>query len=112
LRRELFGRGLRYRVQRSVFDPRRRHDIVFGPSKVVVEVRGCYWHGCAEHGTTPKANATWWTEKLAANRLRDDNTRSRLTAAGWELIEVWEHEDSADAADRVQRAVFGRRAER
>jgi DNA mismatch endonuclease, patch repair protein len=28
-RRELHGRGLRYRIQRPIFDRRRKHDIVF-----------------------------------------------------------------------------------
>jgi DNA mismatch endonuclease (patch repair protein) len=88
-----------------VFDARRRHDIVFSRAKVVVEVRGCYWHGCPEHGTTPKSNAAWWSEKLATNRRRDDDTRRRLNEEGWLIVEVWEHEDPIEAADRVQNAL-------
>lgn len=102
LRQELFHRGLRYRVNVSVFDRRRRHDIVFTKAKVVVEVRGCYWHRCPQHGTMPKANADWWAEKLAANRLRDADSARRLGKAGWVLVVVWEHEDPIKAADRVE----------
>lgn len=105
LRQELHRRGLRYRVHAPVFDARRRHDIVFSRAKVVVEVRGCYWHGCPEHGTTPKSNAAWWSEKLATNRRRDDDTRRRLNEEGWLIVEVWEHEDPIEAADRVQNAL-------
>ena len=107
LRKELHGRGLRYRLHVTVVDRRRRHDIVFTKPKVVVEVRGCFWHGCPEHGTSPKANASWWAEKLATNRRRDEDTALRLAEAGWTLVVVWEHEDAVVAADRVAAAIEG-----
>ncbi|MCI4656879.1 very short patch repair endonuclease [Cryobacterium sp. ZS14-85] len=25
---------------------------------------GCFWHGCPEHGTHPRANADRWAVKL------------------------------------------------
>lgn len=106
LRRELHRRGLRYRVDRVLLtNSRRRHDIVFSGSRVVVEVLGCYWHACPEHGTQPKANAAWWAEKLAMNQARDGDTEIRLRATGWKLLVVWEHEDPVEAADRVEAAV-------
>jgi DNA mismatch endonuclease (patch repair protein) len=111
LRRELHRRGLRYRLQRRVLpDVRRTADIVFGPARVVVDVRGCYWHGCAEHGTRPRVNNAYWDAKLARNRARDVDTEQRLRAAGWSVVVVWEHEDPRSAADRVQAAVEARRA--
>lgn len=110
LRRELHRRGLRYRVQRRVLpNVRRTADIVFGPARVVVDVRGCYWHGCAQHGTRPRANAGYWELKLARNRARDADTEARLRAAGWAVVVVWEHEDVVAAADRVQGTVEHRR---
>ncbi len=108
LRRELHRRGLRYRLHVPVVDKRRRHDIVFTRAKVVVEVRGCFWHGCPQHATSPKANAAWWRDKLVANRVRDEDTARRLKEAGWKLVVVWEHDDPFQAADRVQRAVVAR----
>lgn len=101
LRRELHRRGLRFRVHLPVFDGRRKHDVVFRGQKVVVEVRGCFWHGCPEHGTSPKANADWWADKLATNRRRDADTARCLTEAGWRLVVVWEHESPSVAADHV-----------
>lgn len=106
LRRELHRRGLRYRVDYKVLsEGRRRHDIVFPRARLVVEVRGCFWHCCPEHGSAPKANSAWWREKLARNVARDDETRSLLVAAGWRLVVIWEHDDSLSAADRVEGAL-------
>jgi DNA mismatch endonuclease, patch repair protein len=105
LRRELHRRGLRYRLHVPVVDRRRRHDIVFMSAKVVVDVRGCFWHGCPEHGTAPKSNAAWWADKLAANRRRDEDTGRKLADAGWTLLVAWEHENPGIVADRVQTAV-------
>lgn len=106
LRRELHRRGLRYRVDRSVLvGSRRRHDIVFGPARVVVEVRGCYWHACPEHGSTPKHNAAWWAEKLASNVRRDADTAETLAEAGWLLVVVWEHDNPITAASEVEAVV-------
>ncbi|WP_083459926.1 very short patch repair endonuclease [Jiangella muralis] len=111
LRRELHRRGLRYRVQRRLLPGvRRTADIVFGPAKVVVDVRGCWWHACPEHGTTARHNADWWRQKLARNVARDAETESALRAAGWEVIVVWEHENPSDAAARVAVLVRQRNA--
>jgi len=105
LRRELHRRGLRYRVQYSIVDRRRRHDIVFTRARVVVEVRGCFWHACPTHGTFPKANAQWWADKLQGNRERDQRTDDLLRQAGWTVVIVWEHENAEGAAERVATAI-------
>ena len=77
-----------------------RHRVHRAP--VIVEVKGCFWHGCPEHGTRPKANAEWSAEKLEANRRRDEDSARRLTSSGWTLRAVWEHEDPQGAADRIE----------
>jgi DNA mismatch endonuclease (patch repair protein) len=87
---------------------RRRGDIVFTRARVAVFVDGCFWHGCAEHGTWPKQNAEWWRAKITANRNRDRDTDRRLRDAGWAVIRVWEHEAAPTAADRVELALAGR----
>ena len=110
LRSELHRRGLRFRVHRRV-EPALRAtvDIAFGPAAVAVFVDGCFWHRCPEHATRPKANGTWWEEKLAANVERDRRTDEALRERGWTVIRVWEHETPDAAADRIERAVrFGR----
>lgn len=102
LRRELWRRGLRYRLDRAVLPGlRRRPDIVFGPRRVAVFVDGCFWHSCPDHATIPKANRDWWLAKLQRNVERDRDTDQRLEDAGWVVIRVWEHEDARTAADLI-----------
>lgn len=72
-------------------------------------VDGCFWHGCPEHASWPKANATFWREKIDANRKRDLDTNEQLEATGWTALRVWEHEDVEEAADRVERLIRSRR---
>jgi DNA mismatch endonuclease (patch repair protein) len=109
LRRLLHAHGLRYRVHvRPVPHIRRTADIVFRPSRVAVMVDGCFWHGCPDHGTWPKANAAWWRDKIERNRHRDAETGELLAQVGWLVIRVWEHEDAQSAALRVAAAVTDR----
>jgi DNA mismatch endonuclease (patch repair protein) len=75
--------------------------------RIVVEVRGCFWHGCPDHSTQPKHNAEWWSAKIASNRTRDADSADRLRLAGWLLVEVWEHEDMKSAARRISDLVHG-----
>ena len=109
VRRLLHARGLRYRVDRPPLQGlRRRADLVFTRAKVAVYVDGCFWHGCPDHGNRPRANAEWWSAKLAANRARDEDTDRKLSLAGWAVVRAWEHEDPAVVADTVQGLVRAR----
>ncbi|QII08615.1 very short patch repair endonuclease [Rhodococcoides fascians A25f] len=103
LRRALHRRGLRYFVDRAPLKGmRRRADLVFPRRKVAVYVDGCFWHSCPVHATKPRNNAQWWADKLAANVARDRDTDEKLLAEGWRVVRIWEHEDPAIAADRVE----------
>lgn len=111
LRSQVHGLGLRYRVDAPpLAGLRRRADLVFRSSRVAVFVDGCFWHGCPVHGSQPKANAEWWSAKLARNRSRDRQTDRALRRAGWSVVRVWEHEDPSKAAARVARVVSRRRS--
>jgi DNA mismatch endonuclease (patch repair protein) len=97
LRRELHRMGLRYRVdERPLPGIRRRADVTFRSARVAVFVDGCFWHGCPEHGTSPKANAQWWRDKIDRNRARDVDTDRRLAEAGWRVVRLWEHDVKRD----------------
>lgn len=109
LRSELHRRGLRFHVDRALPDTRRRADLVFPRLELAVFVDGCFWHGCPEHGTWPKANAAWWRTKIRANADRDKDTDRELSSRGWSVVRVWEHESPIHAADRVEQAVHDRR---
>ena len=107
LRRELHRRGRRFHVDRAPLTGlRRRADLVFPRYKVAVYVDGCFWHCCPRHATQPKHNAAWWAAKLATNVARDRDTDTRLGAAGWVIVRVWEHQKPADAADLVEHALM------
>lgn len=84
---------------------RRKADVVFTRARIAVFMDGCYWHGCRDHATAPKANRGWWAAKLDATRARDRDTDARLASAGWHVIRAWEHEDPAVVAERVERQV-------
>ncbi|MGW1490729.1 very short patch repair endonuclease [Streptomyces sp. NPDC002402] len=105
VRKLLHASGLRYRVNVPVPGMRRRTiDIVFGPAKVAVFLDGCFWHGCPQHATQPKANAEWWRTKLDKNMARDRETTQHLEAEGWTVLRFWEHEDPATVARVVAQA--------
>jgi DNA mismatch endonuclease (patch repair protein) len=107
LRSTLHRRGLRYRCDVRLDLPgiRVRPDIVFRRQRVTVFVDGCFWHGCPEHGSAPRANGDYWRAKLEGNRRRDARTDAALVAAGWTVVRIWEHEDVDDAADRIVAAL-------
>ncbi len=108
LRRELYRRGLRYRVNL----PGRpgTPDVVFTRAKVAVFVDGCFWHCCPLHGSQPKTNESWWRRKLDANVERDRRKDAELEDLGWLPVHVWEHEDSSEAASRIYELWSTRRA--
>jgi DNA mismatch endonuclease, patch repair protein len=102
LRSALHRMGLRFRVHRRP-EPaiNCRADILFSGAKLAVFVDGCFWHGCPQHRTTPRANRRFWLEKIAANRRRDARSARRIRSAGWTVIRVWEHETSQRAGRRI-----------
>jgi DNA mismatch endonuclease (patch repair protein) len=100
LRRELHRRGMRFRVNYRVLPG--RPDIAFTRVRLAVFVDGCFWHLCPVHAVLPKNNAQWWQNKLHRNVERDREKDAALAEIGWEVIHIWEHEGSAEAADAVQ----------
>lgn len=109
LRSALHAMGLRYRVcRRPLPQLRRTVDVVFGPSRVAVEVRGCFWHGCPLHYREPQRNGAYWQAKVQRTMARDAEIEAALAAQDWELIVVWEHDSVADAAELIRQVVTKR----
>ena len=103
VRHALHAAGLRYRVTWPVPEQRRRTiDVAFTRARLAVYIDGCFWHGCPIHGTSPKANAAWWAEKIAANRARDRDVAAQLAALGWTVMRFWEHEDPEEVARQIR----------
>jgi DNA mismatch endonuclease, patch repair protein len=106
LRRELHARGLRYRIHCAPHsEVRSTADVVFPRARLAVYVDGCFWHGCPEHAVAPKRNGDFWRTKLQANVDRDRRNEAQLTARGWTVLRIWEHEDPAIAADAVEKVL-------
>jgi DNA mismatch endonuclease, patch repair protein len=107
LRRELFKRGLRYRVGLPIVLPDRRvrPDVVFTRRRVAVFLDGCFWHACPTHGRMPTDPTGYWAVKLARNVDRDAAVTAGLRAAGWTVARIWEHTPIAEAADLVEVAL-------
>lgn len=103
LRRELHAGGLRYRV------PRRGGDVAFSGLRVAAFVDGCFWHGCPEHATWPKANTDFWRSKILANKERDLDTDPRRRENGWVVVRAWAHEAPGAVASGVVGLVRSRR---
>jgi len=82
-------------------DLARTADIVFRRARVAVFVDGCFWHGCPQHFVAPRTNANYWGPKIERNHQRDLVVNRTLTAAGWTVLRVWEHEDVAAAASNL-----------
>lgn len=102
LRKELWSRGLRYRIHSKVIG---KPDLVFIGAKVAVFVDGCYWHGCPKHFVQPKSNTLFWENKINKNIERDKKVTQQLEAKGWRVIRIWEHEIKQDLDGCVRRVM-------
>ena len=92
VRRTLHAQGFRYRlhVRKLAGTP----DIVFPSRRKVIFVNGCFWHShsCKFGRVCPKTNAEFWATKRNRTVERDDQNRSTLETAGWNVLTVWECE--------------------
>lgn len=101
LRRQLFSRGLRYRLHDKQLPG--RPDLVFPLARVVVFVDGDFWHGQGwrERGLSGfeeqfPSNREFWVRKIRRNVERDIEVNKMLTDQGWKVLRVLESEVRAD----------------
>ena len=92
LRKALFARGFRYRVNDKRLPG--KPDIVLPKYKTIIFIHGCFWHGHddCKYAYTPKSNIEFWVNKITSNAKRDKVNIEKLTALGWNVITVWECE--------------------
>lgn len=90
VRKYLFSRGLRFRVQVRKLPG--NPDIVLSKYKTVIFVNGCFWHGHegCKYYRLPKSNVEFWEQKIKNNVARDVRNEEQLKSLGWRVIRVWE----------------------
>lgn len=95
VRKYLFSRGLRFRVQVRKLPG--TPDIVLPKYKTVIFVNGCFWHGHdgCKYFRLPKSNVDFWKTKITRNIERDAETEAELIKLGWKVISIWECEIKA-----------------
>ncbi|UKV16134.1 very short patch repair endonuclease [Thalassospiraceae bacterium SW-3-3] len=89
VRKSLHRRGFRYRLhdKRLTGKP----DLVLPKHNAVIFVNGCFWHGHnCKLFKLPKSNHLFWSEKIHANKSRDEKNCHKLLEQGWKVITIWE----------------------
>lgn len=79
VRKWLDFRGIKYETHVRMFG--HEWDIVVESAKTIIEVDGCYWHGCKEHGDSGP-------DRSGLDAAKDRKAKR----AGWRVIRVWEHD--------------------
>lgn len=110
LRRELWRRGLRYRLHHERLQG--RPDLVFVRERLAVFCDGDFWHGRDLALRLAKLagghNAAYWVKKVRGNVERDLRNSAALVASGWHVVRLWETDiirDPVAAADAVAAAL-------
>ena len=108
LRKELWKRGLRYKVNsREVFG---RPDILFTKKKVAIFCDSEFWHGYEweDYKKRIGTNREYWIPKIERNMERDLEVNSVLESQGYIVIRFWGKEIQKNVcrcADVVENAL-------
>ena len=85
VRKHLYSKGFRYRIHVSTLPG--CPDIVLKKYKLVIQVRGCFWHGHhCKLGSRPKSNRSFWNNKIKHNKLRDSRNDRKIRRMGYKLL--------------------------
>jgi DNA mismatch endonuclease (patch repair protein) len=77
-------------------------DAVFNARKTAIFVDGCFWHGCPIcQRKLPQTNHEYWARKITRNVEHAQDCNQQLSAAGWAVVRIWEHEIT-DARNRQE----------
>ena len=90
VRKQLFARGFRYRL--NVRGLPGSPDLVFPKHRAAVLVHGCFWHrheGC-RFFQLPKTRPEFWDRKLTVNATRDLRDIEKLRSLQYRVAVVWE----------------------
>jgi DNA mismatch endonuclease (patch repair protein) len=117
LRRQLWARGLRYRLHSR--DLPGKPDLVFRRQRLLVFVDGDFWHGRDWPSRMEKlkrgTNPDYWIAKIAYNMERDLVHNDQLRESGWAVVRLWETDvlrAPHEAAEQIEGRLSDRRRAR
>lgn len=104
LRRALWSKGLRYRVNVKTLPG--KPDVVFTRAKIAVFCDGDFWHGhnwairgFGSLAEELKQYTPFWRDKILYNVKRDDENTAKLRADGWVVLRFWESDIKVNVAE-------------
>lgn len=109
LRRELYRRGLRYRVDYARAPG--RPDLALVGRKLAIFVDGEFWHGKKLSEERLSEMPEYWQRKIGRNVARDQRVNAELVALGWTVIRVTDRaigHDLCEIADYIEQFTNGR----
>lgn len=110
LRKELWGRGLRYR--KNVTSIYGKPDLVFKGKKVAIFCDSEFWHGYnwEERKKDFKSHQEFWIPKIERNIQRDIEVTNELRSQGWTVLRFWGNnikKDVKGCADIIEKILRG-----
>ena len=90
VRKTLYKMGIRYRIHAGSLPG--TPDIVIKKYKLIIDVRGCFWHGHenCKFSSSPKSNTSYWSKKIKRNKERDMINLQELEKRGYKVFVIWE----------------------
>ena len=111
LRRALWQRGMRYRV--NVKELPGKPDIVFSKVRIAIFCDGDYWHGhnwalrgIASLDEELAGYSEYWQTKIRRNIERDRENTAKLKNDGWLVLRFWESEIKKNPEKIVEEIVL------
>ncbi len=108
LSRALWHKGIRFRKNSSsVFG---HPDISIKKYRIAIFCDGDFWHGYdwENRKDAIKSRREYWIPKIERNIAKDEETNHILSAMGYKVIRIWEHEirnDIDDVVAMIMRAI-------
>ena len=101
LSKALWHRGLRFRKNSSSIYG--HPDISIKKYRIAIFCDGDFWHGYdwENRRDSIKSNREYWIAKIERNIAKDEEVNHILTAMGYRVIRIWEHEIRNDLDDTV-----------
>jgi DNA mismatch endonuclease, patch repair protein len=101
VRRFLHSNGFRYRLHSRRLPG--KPDIVLKKYRVIVDVRGCFWHGHTncKFGDQVKSESSGIMERIRTAIQRDSMNVQKWKKLGWRVIIIW---DSCELENRKKKS--------